>query len=327
MKEYDVFGIGNALMDTLIEVDDSDLENLKLKKGNMTLVDDVSIDFITTVLKGKPIKKQAGGSVSNTIAGIANLGGEVFFTGKVGKDFLGEEYEKIMVNQGVEVNLKKDESKTGNVVSLITKDGERTFATYLGSSIKFNKKNVNKNKLLRSKILHLAGYMLEEDCLKKASLKAMKIARRNNIIVSVDLSDPSLIERNLREFRKIVKKYVDILFLNENEAKVFTGKNDEKDALLEASKYVKLAIVKIGSEGSLMKIRNKILKFKPYPTKKVIDTTGAGDMYAAGVLYGVAKGLSLERAGKIASFASTKIIEQTGARLNYRLRDYLRYID
>jgi sugar/nucleoside kinase (ribokinase family) len=155
----------------------------------------------------------------------------------------------------------------------------------------------------------------------------MKIAKRNNIIISIDLSDSALIERNLQEFKNIVKKYVNILFLNEDEAKAFTGLEDSKAALLKASKYVKLAIVKTGPQGSMMKIRNIILKFKPFKPKKVVDTTGAGDMYAAGVLFGIANGLSLERSGKIASYAAAKVIEQVGARLNYNLKDYLEFLE
>jgi len=326
MKKYDVFGIGSALMDTLMHVDYKDIEDLRFKKGNMHLVDDAHIDFIKTVLKSKKQTKQAGGSASNTIADVANLGGKAFFNGKIGRDKLGFDYEMIMKNQGVNCDLKKEDFTTGNLISFITPDSERTFATYLGSAVNFNKKDINKKELLKSKILHLEGYPLEIPGFKNALLKAMKIAKRNNIIISVDLSDPALIERNLKEFREIVKKYVDILFLNENEAKVFTGKDDEKQALLEASKYVKLAIVKTGSKGSMMKIRNKILKFKAYPPKKVVDTTGAGDMYAAGVLFGISHGLSLEESGKIASFAATKVIEQVGARIEYDLKDYLNYV-
>jgi len=321
MKRYDVFGIGNALMDTLIHVDEFDLEDLRLKKGTMHLVDDVHSEFIKFVLKNKKTMQQAGGSVSNTMAGISCLGGKAFFNGKVGRDKLGFGYEMLTRRQGVYCDLRKDDTNTGNVVALITKDSERTFATYLGSSVKFTKKDVNKKELLKSRILHLEGYMLENPELKKASLYAMKIAKRNGMIVSADLSDPSLIQRNLKEFRKIVKRYVNILFLNENEAKVFTGCKDEKYALLEASKYVKLAIVKLGKNGSMMKIRNKILKFKVFPSDKVVDTTGAGDMYAAGILYGIAKGLSLEQTGQIASYASTKVVEQVGARLNCSLKD------
>ena len=166
--------------------------------------------------------------------------------------------------------------------------------------------------------------MLEHSPQKEAAIYAMDIAKRNNIIVSVDLSDASLIKRNLNEFRKIVKKYVNILFLNEKEAEAFTGLNDPKKALIEASRYVNLAIVKIGKEGSMLKIRKRILIFKPFPSSKVIDTTGAGDMYAAGILYAISNGLSLEEAGKIASYASTKVVEQIGARLNFSLRDKIK---
>jgi len=314
-----IFGIGNALMDTLIKVDEFDIEDLRLKKGNMHLVDDVHIDFIMNFFQNKKITKQAGGSVSNTLAGIANLGGKAFFNGKIGRDKLGFDYEMMVLRQGVKCDLKKDDVKTGNTISLITKDAERTFATYLGSAVRFNKKDINKKELLQSKILHLEGYMLEEPILKKASIKAMKIAKRHKIIVSVDLSDGFLIQRNLEDFRKIVEKYVDILFLNEEEAKSFTGCEDEEQALLKASKLVKLAIVKLGEKGSIMRTKNKTLRFNIFKPNKVVDTTGAGDMYAAGILYGIANNLSLEESGKIASYAAAKVIEQVGARLDDKL--------
>jgi len=324
MKKYDVFGIGNALMDTLVEVDDRDIQDLRLRKGSMTLVDDVHLDFFKSVLRNNKTMVQAGGSVSNTMAGIACLGGKAFFNGKVGRDKIGFDYEMFMVQHGVICDLKRDEAHTGNVLALITKDSERTFATYLGSSVRFTKKDINKKELLKSKILHLEGYMLENPELKKASLYAMKIAKKNKIVVSVDLSDYSLIERNLHEFRKIVKKYVNILFLNEKEAKTFTGCSDEKQALLKVSKDVKLVIVKLGKDGSMIKIRNKILKFKPFPITKVVDTTGAGDMYAAGILYSIANNLPLEEAGKIASYASAKVVEQISARLDYSLKENIK---
>ena len=206
--KHDVYGIGNALMDTLIEVDEQDLKDLRLKKGNMQLVDAVTIDFITTVMRSKKQVLQPGGSVSNTIAGIANLGGKTFFAGKIGNDELGKAYNEAMIKQGVFCDLKKTKDSTGNVISLITKDGQRTFATHLGSAVQFNKNDINKKELKKSQILHLEGYMLEDPTLKEASLKAMKIAKKNNITISADLSDPSLIERNLDELRKIVKNYV-----------------------------------------------------------------------------------------------------------------------
>ena len=168
--------------------------------------------------------------------------------------------------------------------------------------------------------------MLEDPVLKKASLHAMKIAKRNKIIVSVDLSDPSLIERNLIEFRKIVEKYVNILFLNEDESRVFSGCKDEKEALLKVSKMVKLAIVKLGKDGSMMKKGDKILKFEAVKPQKVVDTNGAGDMYAAGVLYAIANELNLEQAGRIGSYAATKVVEQSGARLDYELKNVIKDI-
>jgi sugar/nucleoside kinase (ribokinase family) len=324
MNKYDVFGIGSALMDTSIYVDEFDLKNLRLQKGSMHLIDNLHLDFFKKFLQNKNKKQQAGGSVSNTMAGIANLGGKSFFNAKVGRDRLGFDYEMMMKQQNVFCELKKDNGYTGNVLALITKDSERTFATHLGSAVNFGKKDLNIKALLQSKILHIEGYVLENSPQKEAALYAMKMAKRNNIIVSVDLSDASLIQRNLKYFKKIVKKYVNILFLNEKEAEAFTGIKEPKKALIEASKYVKLAIVKIGKDGSMMKIKNKILLFRHFPSNNVVDTTGAGDMYAAGVLYAIANNLSLEQAGKIASYASTKVVEQIGARLDYSLKEKIK---
>ena len=263
----------------------------------------------------------SGGSVSNTLAGISNLGGKVFFNGKVGRDNIGFDYEMMMMQQGVGCDLKKSNNKTGTVLALVTPDSDRTFAVNLGAASNFSKKDINTKALLNSKILHLEAYLLENPLLKKAAIKAMRIAKRNKIPISIDLSDPDLIKRNKKEFKKIVKKYVSILFLNEKEAEALTGTKNMYKAINKLSKYVKLAVIKLGPKGSMIKIRNRILVFEPYKTNNVVDTTGAGDMYAAGMLFGISKGFSLEKSGKIASYAASRIIEQLGARLNYSIKD------
>ena len=312
-------------MDTLIRVDDKELSSLKLKKGNMHLINAKQYKKILKQIKNKTTIN-AGGSSSNTCAAIANLGGNAFFCGSLGKDELGYTYQTNMFDEGVYCNFTKTNIPTGNCITFITPDSERTFATYLGSALKIKKQDIPKSELLKSKILHIEGYILEDKNLRKTSLYAMNIAKENNIIISIDLSDSSLIKRNLSFFKKIIKDYANIVFVNEEEAKALAKLKDEYKALDKISEDVKLTIVKLGKKGSIMKIRGKTIRINPFTPKNLTDTTGAGDIYAAAILYGIANNISLEKSGKLASYASALVCNKIGARLDYSIRNKIKEI-
>lgn len=319
-RKYDVCGIGSALMDLIFEVDDSVLEEIGLKKGEMHLIDKEKSKDILNKLENA--KTCPGGSSANTLAGVAMLGGNAVFLGKIGKDEHGEAYESKTKEHGVNTNLSKhDNEMTGHAITLITPDAERTFATHLGSSLHLKKEDITEEDIKESKILHIEGYQLEGD-VKEAALHAMEIAKKNNVLISIDLADPAFVKRNLESLKEITKEYADIIFANENEAKAFTGK-DEEEALHEISNICKIAAVKLGERGSLIKRDGKV-HIIPINVVNVVNTNGAGDAYAAGILYSIAKDINIEKAGKIASFISSKVVASSGARVEKNLKEEIK---
>jgi sugar/nucleoside kinase (ribokinase family) len=312
----DVVGLGSALMDFTIEVEPELLEKLGLKKGHMHLIDAEQSADILTSLSTMAMAKTPGGSAANTIAGVANFGGKAVFLGKVGRDAFGDFYKKESEKAGVTTRLARHEKMTGHAIALITPDSERTFATHLGAALFMTKEDVPEEEIRKSRILHLEGYMLEGG-LRDASLHAMEMARRHRVKISIDLADPALVRRNLDEFRRIMKEYADIIFANEEEAAVFTGLTGEETAAGVAS-YCSIAAVKFGADGSIIVTGGKQYRIPPYKTA-VVNTNGAGDMYAAGVLYGIARDLPIDRAGRIGSQAASIVVSQIGARLKSAL--------
>ena len=311
--EYDIFGIGSALMDFLIEVGDNQLLDLDLKKGNFHLIDEDHSKKLLEKIKKHKVKTSPGGSSANTLYGAALLGSNVVFCGKVGKDVHGDIYEEKLTKGKVKPKLGRSEKITGHAITFITPDSERTFAVHLGASLHLKKEDVFFEDLGKSKILHVEGYQLEDKGLRSVSLHAMEFAKKNNIKISLDLGDPGIVSRNKEDLKKMIKKYADIVFANEDEAEALTGLEPE-EALDEISKLVDIAIVKVGKDGSYIKEKDKIHRIKGYEAKAV-DTTGAGDMFAAGVLYGISKGEDLKVAGNIGSYFASKVVEQIGARL------------
>jgi len=314
--KHDVFGIGNALVDVLMHVEHSMIEELGLAKGTLHLLDEQKlIDFEEKVLHLEK-KTVAGGSAANTLVGVALLGGSVFFFGKIGDDEHGSFYEEALLKHGVKSGLIKANGATGRAITLITPDFERTFLVHLGTAAKLAKHELLEKDIKDSKFLHIEAYQLEDTQLRETSLEAMRIAKENGVRVSLDLGDPGLVKRNKEDLRSIASDYVDILFANEAEARAFTGKKP-KDALGEMSGMADIAIVKLGSKGSIIKQGGKVYKIAGVKAN-ANDTTGAGDIYASGILYGLAHGYCLEASGNLASMLGAKVVEQTGARLDPR---------
>jgi sugar/nucleoside kinase (ribokinase family) len=325
MEKYDVAGIGSPLLDFIFEVEESILAEMNLKKGQMHLIDEKKSREILKRLEKYKVKTAPGGSSANTLAGISRLGGSAVFLGKIGKDKHGDIYEQKTGEEGVKARLSKHESAvTGHAITFITPDSERTFATHLGASLYFRKENVFEEEIKNSKILHIEGYQLEDPNLKEAAIHAMNIAKANNVKISLDLADPALIERNLSPLRELVKKYADVIFVNEKEAEAFTGKKEE-EALHEIYDMCDIAIVKLGEKGSLIKANNRIYSIQINKVK-VVNTNGAGDAYAAGILYSLANNLDIEKAGKIAAYISSQVVAGKEARLNRSLKEEIKII-
>ena len=319
--KFDVYGIGNPLMDFVVRVSDKDIRDLKLKKGAMHLIGVKDFNRIYNIIKDKDRNIGPAGSCANTAMALANLGCKAAFAGKIGNDSNGFDYEKELVDYGVIPDLVKEKGVTGSCISLVTPDLERTMATCLGISSRFCVNDVNKNNIINSTFLHIEGYQLDTPCQKKAVLHAMKIARDNNVRVSFDLADYMFVKRH----KSVLPDFIgmsDIIFANEEEAKALTGSKPDKAIGMIGSETV---VIKLGVKGSIIKNKDKIIKIRSYKANAV-DTTGAGDVYAAGFLYGLSKGYTPETSGKLGSYASAKIVEQMGARFRYDLRHKVSWI-
>lgn len=314
---FDVFGFGNALVDILIQVDDSHISELDLEKGTFHMVGEEKIGELLQKFREKDKKIVPAGSCGNTIFALSSLGADVVLCGKIGKDPHGNLYEEIVLKDNIKSRIKKSSvNKTGTVINLVTPDGERTFVVNLGASITLQKEELHDvdDDIPNSKIFHTTGYVLEDPVLRESALHLMRTAKRNDVKISLDLSDPRLIERNLEDMKKIVKEYADIAFFNVEEAKAFTNLGPE-GAVKDISEMCSVAVVKLGPEGSLIKSKgtDDVIRIDAIKSD-AIDTTGAGDFYAAGFLYGLSRNKDLKTCGTIGSIIAGKIVEQVGAR-------------
>lgn len=307
-----ILGIGNALVDVLTQLENDDLLTLlELPKGSMQLVDAVKSEQIQKQSKNLKKKMASGGSAANTIHGLAKLGIETAFIGAVGEDEPGKFFHNDLVNNNITPQLIMSKSPSGISNAMISKDGERTFGTFLGAAIELSAFHINDNQFTGYDILHVEGYLVQNHDLLDAILKT---AKNNGLKISIDLASYNVVEDNLEFLRKMVTSYVDIVFANEEEAKAFTGKEPE-DALNEISKITDIAIVKTGKKGSIIKQGNSIVKIVVQEIVPV-DTTGAGDLYAAGFLYGIVNDYSLKKAGETGSLLAAKVIENIGAKIS-----------
>ena len=246
--------------------------------------------------------------------------------GKIGGDVHGATYEEMTMDDGVLPRLiRESHATTGHAITFITPDGERTFATHLGASLHFKKGDVNELDIVASKILHCEGYQLEDLELRASVVHAMRVAKEHGTKISIDLSDAALIGRNLDVIRQLINDYVDIVFVNDDEAEALTGKSGE-EALLSIAESCEIAVVKQGEKGSLIYIDKEVHIISPHEVI-VTNTNGAGDMYAAGILYSLANNIPLHRGGALASFAAAQVVSSVGARLDdtlkKKVKDYI----
>ena len=311
-----ITGIGSALLDFTFEIDDALLRDLGLAKGTMQLIDGRASGELFEKMKGRPVQVTPGGSAANAMAGIANLGGASVFIGKVGNDENGKTYVRDTEREGVRALVSVHDSMTGHAITFITPDSERTFATHLGAALHLGPADIDESQVLRSGFLHLEGYILEGN-MKAASARAMDIAKRGGVKISIDLADPAFVERNLAELQSVIGEYADIVFANEEEAFAFTGKRGN-EALDVIAGMCGVAVVKLGPAGSLVGQGKTRIEIPPFPAK-VVNTNGAGDMYAAGFLYALAAKLPVERAGRIGSYAASLVVASPGARFGGRI--------
>lgn len=306
-----ILGMGNALTDILLRIENDEvLAKLNLPKGSMQLVDGGKSKEITTLLSEISPKMATGGSASNTINGITRLGAAAGFVGKIGKDEVGEFFRNDMLNNGVVPHLLYSETPSGQCTVLVSADGERTLCTFLGAACELDAKDLTPEMFVGFDIFHIEGYLVQNHELIRT---AVKMAKEAGLQVSVDLASYNVVEENLNFLNEIIRDYIDIVFANEEEARAFTGKEPEQ-ALIHIADHCDIAVVKIGKEGSFIKSGSESVLVKPR-LANCIDTTGAGDLYAAGFLYGLANGYSLDICGKIGSLVSGNVVEVLGAKM------------
>ncbi len=307
-----VIGMGNALVDIMTRLDnESYLERFELPKGSMILVDR---DRSELVMKGTEHLEKvmaSGGSAANTIHGLARLGIETAFMGKIGHDLMGNIFRDNLMNSNIKPLLFYSETESGRAVALVSPDAERTFATYLGAAIELSDADLSEEIFEGFDYFHIEGYLVQNHKLLET---AVKLARKQGLKISLDMASFNVVEENLEFLKHIVKDYIDIVFANEEEARVFTGKEPE-EALEIIARDCEIAVVKIGSKGSLIRKGDEMHRIGVIPVKN-IDSTGAGDLYASGFLYGLANNLPLDECGRIGSILAGKVIEVMGPKLD-----------
>jgi len=313
-----IIGIGNALVDIITFLkNDSVLNDFSIPIGSMQLVDaDMALKVENATVDNNR-HMASGGSAANTIHGLARLGIATGFIGTVGRDPLGEFFRRDMIESGIEPILAESNSKTGRAISLVTPDGERTFATFLGAAIELNAEQLNSRVFTRYDHLHIEGYLLPNHQLVQASLEH---AKQNKLTISLDLASYNVVESNLDFLERILKNNIHIVFANEDEARAFSGHNDPYKALEILASQCSTAVVKIGSKGSLIRQGNKITEIGVIKAN-CLDTTGAGDLYAAGYLYGYINRLGPELSGRIGSLLAGRVIEEPGAKISSAVWD------
>ena len=307
-----ILGIGNAIVDVICKVNDSFIIQNNLTKSTMKLVDE--IEFKKLLINLKIEETVSGGSVANSIVGLSQLGNDVGFIGKVSDDELGAKYEEGLKKEKVKYfySKKKEAIPTGTCLILITPDSERTMCTFLGTAGKINENDIDINSVKNSELLFLEGYLWDEGEPKKAFEKAIQ----NSNKVAMSLSDLFCVERHKVHFLDLVKNKLDITFSNEQEIMSLIEAKDFNNVIEFSKKLEKLLVITRGERGAIAIRKDEIVECEIQKNLKIIDLTGAGDLFAAGFLHGFVNNLSLRESLNKGTEMSSKIIQQIGARLN-----------
>jgi sugar/nucleoside kinase (ribokinase family) len=307
-----VLGMGNALVDIMTSLtDEKILEKFSMAKGSMQLIDK---DFVGKLLaEAADLEQQlsSGGSASNTIHGLARLGVDSAYIGKIGDDDFGGFFKTDLEKHEVKPLLFTGKEETGRAIALVTPDSERTFGTYLGAAIELTKDDIDSDLFEGYDYFHIEGYLVQNQELIGA---AMKMAHDKGVKISIDMASFNVVEDNRDFLKEIINKHVDIVFANEDEAKALTGQ-EPGEALEKIAEMCEIAVVKLGEKGSMIKYKGNVYKVGIVPSKS-IDTTGAGDLYAAGFIYGLVKGHEIQKCGEIGALLAGKVIEVMGAKID-----------
>ncbi|MBM2813362.1 MAG: PfkB protein [Ignavibacteria bacterium] len=314
-KNIQLCGQGNGLVDVQYKISEEELKRLNIPKGRMCLVDSKEQVSVLKSLSNKEFNKCSGGSAANTIIAFSQFGGSAVYSCLLGDDEFGKFYAREFDELGIILNTKYiDPDLTGTCLVLITPDGERTMLTSLGATAKFAPENVNEELIQRSEWLYIEGYALSQRCSADAALIAVEFAKKHNTKVALTFSDGFIIDNYRTDLEQIASQS-DLIFCNESEAIVYTSKPDFDNAFGDLSKNYTNFVVTQGEHGSKVKWNNEIYKIPSFPAT-ALDATGAGDMYAAGFLYGLIVRKSPAQGGQLGSYASSLVVSQYGARLS-----------
>jgi sugar/nucleoside kinase (ribokinase family) len=307
-----ILGIGNAIVDVICKVDDQYLINNQLTKSTMKLVDESEFKKLLSTLKIE--ETVSGGSVANSIVGLSQLGNDVGFIGKINADELGQKYEEGLTIEKVKYfyNKREEVSPTGTCLILITPDAERTMVTFLGIAGKINEKDINEKAIQKSDMIFLEGYLWDEGEPKSAFDKAMSLSNTK----TMSLSDQFCVERHKKDFLYLVKNKLDITFANEQEIKSLINAQNLDEVIAFGRQLGKLLVITRGEKGSIAIKNNEVIECQSRSNLKIVDLTGAGDLFAAGFLHGYINNFSIKDSLEKGTEMSSKIIEKIGARLN-----------
>ena len=314
MAELDVVGVGNALVDVLSHAGDEFLRRQGLVKGSMQLVDEARARALYAAM-GAAIEV-SGGSAANTIVGVAGFGGRAHYVGKVRNDQLGEVFSHDLrsVGVGYTTPVATDGPSTGRCLIVVTPDAQRTMSTYLGASIRLGSADVDKRLIERAQIVYLEGYLFDPPEAQEAFRVAAGIAHAAGRKVALTLSDPFCVDRHRQAFRELVERHVDILFANEAEIRALYEVHDFDDAVARVRGHCEVAALTRSERGSVIVAGERTHVIEADRVAKVVDTTGAGDLYAAGFMVGLCRGLPLPTCGRLGALAAAEVISHVGAR-------------
>jgi len=318
MKKYDVYGIGNAIVDIVTEVEHDFFEKNGIEKGVMTLVDDKRQHHLMTAIDMKKSKMSGGGSAGNTVVAVNQFGGKSFYNCLVAHDELGKFFLEDLKRNGVDTNLQYDalhEGLTGRCLVMTSPDAHRTMNTFLGVSSFLSPEHLDEAAIKDSSFVYLEGYLVASPKGLEAMKEAKRLAQKNNVAVALTFSDPSMVKYFSKQMEEIVGASVDLLFCNDEEAMIFTGTDSVQEAREKLKQVAKHFVITLGANGALIFDGDTFIQIEPYKVMAV-DTNGAGDMFAGAFMYAINHHHSYAEAGKLASLASSRVVTQWGPRLS-----------